>query len=83
MESLWAQTFQAQAQARWRLTHTHLLPADDPDIVAGLPASVAVGGVRCDDGFERWQEVMARRQVSGSALRVTAVADQTGVLENL
>jgi hypothetical protein len=39
------------AQARWRLTH--LLPADDPEQAVDLPASVAVGGVRCDEWFVR------------------------------
>ncbi len=47
------------AQARWRLTH--LLPADDPARTVEAPASVAVGGVRCDEWFERWQEAKARR----------------------
>jgi hypothetical protein len=42
----------ADAQARWRLTH--LLPADDPEQVVELPASVAVGRVRCDEWFIRW-----------------------------
>ena len=50
------------AQARWRLTH--LLPADDPQQAVELPASVAVGGVRCDEWFERWQEAKrARRSI--------------------
>jgi hypothetical protein len=35
------------AQARWRLTH--LLPADDPAQVVEAPASVAVGGLRCEE----------------------------------
>ena len=43
-----------RAQARWRLTH--LLPADDPELAEQVPASVAVGGVRCDEWFERWQQ---------------------------
>ena len=46
------------AQARWRLTH--LLPADDPEQVVLVPASVAVGGVRCDEWFARWQEAKCR-----------------------
>jgi hypothetical protein len=41
------------AQAGWRLTH--LLPADDPEQIVDLPASVAVGGVRCDEWFARLQ----------------------------
>ena len=41
------------AQSRWNLTH--LLPADDPEQAVELPASVAVGGVRCDEWFVRWQ----------------------------
>lgn len=48
------------AQARWRLTH--LLPADDPDQAVEQPASVAVGGVRCDEWFERWQEAKSARR---------------------
>lgn len=47
------------AQARWRLTH--LLPADDPALVVDKPASVAVGGVRCDEWFERWQDAKKAR----------------------
>lgn len=50
----------ATAQARWRLTH--LLPADDPDLVMEKPASVAVGGVRCNEWFERWQEAKQGRR---------------------
>lgn len=51
-----------RAQARWRLTQ--LLPEDDPAITDALPASVAVGGVRCDEWFERWQDdKIARRSV--------------------
>jgi integrase len=50
------------AQARWRLTH--LLPADDLELAVERPASVAVGGVRCDEWFCRWQEAKnARRSV--------------------
>lgn len=57
-------TFQTEqeafdAQARWRLTH--LLPADDPADTEAPPASVAVGGVRCDDWFHRWQLAKAER----------------------
>src|ERR1039458_9933892 len=47
------------AQARWRLTH--LLPVDDPQQAIELPASVAVGGVRCDEWFVRWQEAKQAR----------------------
>ena len=54
----------AEAQARWQLTH--LLPDDDPQDVA-IPASVAVGGVRCDEWFTRWQEAKKAR---GSLMRV-------------
>jgi integrase len=54
------------AQARWRLTH--LLAEDDPEQVVELPASVAVGGVRCDEWFERWQEAKKARR---SRVRVT------------
>jgi hypothetical protein len=50
----------ADAQARWRLTH--LLPADDPEQAIKLPASVAVGGVRCDEWFVRWQEAKKARR---------------------
>jgi integrase len=50
----------ASAQARWRLTH--LLPADDPQQAVEKPASVAVGGVRCDEWFERWQTAKEARQ---------------------
>lgn len=49
-----------QAQARWRLAR--LLPADDPEQLGELPPSVAVGGVRCDEWFERWQEAKAERR---------------------
>ena len=48
------------AQARWRLTH--LLAEDDPDQAVEVPASVAVGGVRCDEWFERWQEAKKARR---------------------
>ncbi len=50
----------AVAQSRWNLTH--LLPADDPEQAVELPASVAVGGVRCDEWFLRWQEAKAARR---------------------
>lgn len=50
----------AEAQARWRLTH--LLPQDDPQLTVDLPVSVAVGGVRCDEWFERWQQAKQERQ---------------------
>lgn len=50
----------AEAQARWRLTH--LMPADDPELAVEVPASVAVGGVRCDEWFERWQEAKRARR---------------------
>ena len=50
----------ADAQARWRLTH--LLPIDDPEQAVELPASVAVGGVRCDEWFVRWQEAKKARR---------------------
>jgi hypothetical protein len=42
----------SDAQARWRLTH--LLPADDPEQAVELPASVAVGGIRCDEWLTRF-----------------------------
>jgi hypothetical protein len=47
-------------QARWRLTH--LLPADDPQQIVALPPSVAVGGVLCNEWFERWQEAKTARR---------------------
>jgi integrase len=50
----------ADAQARWRLTH--LLPEDDPREVAARPATVAVGGIRCAEWFERWQEAKKARR---------------------
>jgi hypothetical protein len=50
----------ADAQARWPLTH--LLPADDPEQAVELPASVAVGGVRCDEWFVRWREAKKARR---------------------
>jgi integrase len=50
----------ADAQARWRLTH--LLAADDPEQAVELPVSVAVGGVRCDEWFVRWQEAKKARR---------------------
>ncbi len=49
-----------RAQARWRLTR--LLPADDPDLTEQIPASIAVGGVCCDEWFERWQRAKAGRR---------------------
>lgn len=49
-----------RAQARWRLTH--LLAADDPELAEPAPASVAVGGVRCDEWFERWQAAKGERR---------------------
>jgi integrase len=48
------------AQSRWNLTH--LLPEDDPEQAVELPASVAVGGVRCDEWFVRWQEAKKARR---------------------
>jgi integrase len=48
------------AQARWWLTG--LLPADDPELVLEQPTSVAVGGVRCDEWFERWQQMKSGRR---------------------
>jgi integrase len=48
-----------RAQARWRVTH--LLPADDPELIPAVPDSVMVGGVRCDEWFERWQQAKAAR----------------------
>ena len=48
------------AQARWRLTG--LLPADDPELVLEQPTSVAVGGVRCDEWFARWQQMKSGRR---------------------
>jgi integrase len=53
------------AQARWRLTH--LLAIDDPAVSGEAPPSVAVGGVRCDEWFARWQHAKAQR---GSMIRV-------------
>ena len=50
----------ADAQAHWRLTH--LLPADDPEQIVELPASVAVAGVRCDEWFARWQAAKKARR---------------------
>jgi integrase len=50
----------ADAQARWQLTH--LLPADDPQQAVEIPVSVAVGGVRCDEWFARWQEAKQARR---------------------
>jgi hypothetical protein len=50
----------SDAQARWRLTH--LLPADDPEQAVELSESVAVGGVRGDEWFVRWQEAKKARQ---------------------
>ncbi len=49
-----------EAQARWRLTH--LLATDDPQLAVDVPAAVAVGGVRCDEWFERWQEAKKARR---------------------
>jgi integrase len=50
----------AEAQARWQLTH--LLADDDPEEAVELPASVAVGGIRCDEWFKRWQEAKKARR---------------------
>jgi len=50
----------AVAQSRWNLTH--LLPEDDPEQAVELPVSVAVGGVRCDEWFVRWQEAKKARR---------------------
>lgn len=49
-----------RAQARWRLTH--LVPADEPEPAVEVPESQAVGGVPCDEWFERWQADKAARQ---------------------
>jgi hypothetical protein len=48
-----------RAQARWRVTH--LLPADDPELIFDTPQSVMVGGVRCNEWFGRWQDAKAER----------------------
>jgi len=56
-----------RAQARWRVTH--LLPDDDPELITEVPTSVMVGGVRCDEWFERWQHAKAARR---SMVRVGA-----------
>jgi hypothetical protein len=48
------------AQARWRLTH--LLSEDDPQQVVARPASVAVGGIRCNEWFARWQDAKRARR---------------------
>jgi integrase len=50
----------ADAQARWRLTH--LLLEDDPEQAVELPASAAVGGIRCAEWFELWQEAKKARR---------------------
>jgi hypothetical protein len=50
----------ADAQARWRATR--LLPVDDPEQAVELPARVAVGGVRCDEWFVRWQKAKEARR---------------------
>ena len=49
-----------KAQARWKLTN--LLPEDDPDLTVEAPPSVAVGGIRCDEWFDRWQASKAERR---------------------
>ncbi|MDQ6837672.1 MAG: tyrosine-type recombinase/integrase, partial [Actinomycetota bacterium] len=49
-----------EAQARWRLTH--LLAEDDPQQAVKVPAAVAVGGVRCDEWFDRWQDAKKARR---------------------
>ena len=63
----------ATAQARWRLTG--LLSADDPQVE--LPAAVAVGGVRCDEWFERWQEAKRARSSIVRAGRRRGGAEST------
>ena len=59
----------AVAQARWKLTG--LLPADD------LPAAVAVGGVRCDEWFGRWQGAKRARSSIVRAGRRRGGAEST------
>jgi hypothetical protein len=54
------QELAGDTQARWRLTH--LLPGDDPQQGVGLPASVAVSGIRCDEWFARWQDAKRSRR---------------------
>jgi integrase len=49
-----------EAQARWLLTH--LLADDDPAQAVEVPASVPVGGVRCDEWFDRWQDAKKARR---------------------
>jgi len=66
----------ADAQARWRLTH--LLPADDPEQSVELPASVAVGGVRCDEWFVRWQEAKKARRSRVRVNNKRGGAESTG-----
>jgi integrase len=48
------------AQARWRLTG--LLPVDDPELALQKPPSDAIGGVRCDQWFARWQQSKSARR---------------------
>ena len=63
----------ATAQARWKLTG--LLPADDPQVE--MPASVAVGGVRSDEWFERWQGAKRARSSIVRAGRRRGGAEST------
>jgi hypothetical protein len=49
-----------EAQARWLLTH--LLADDDPAQAVEVPASVPVGGVRCDEWFGQWQDAKKARR---------------------
>jgi hypothetical protein len=64
------------AQARWRLTH--LLPADDPALEVEKPASVAVGGVRCDEWFARWQAAKVERRSRVRVGKKRGGAESTG-----
>lgn len=50
----------ADAQARWRLTHR--LPAHEVDPAVDGLTRVAVGGMRCDEWFGRWQEAKRARR---------------------
>jgi integrase len=59
--------------AQWKLTG--LLPDDDPQV--DVPAAVAVGGVRSDQWFERWQEAKRARSSIMRAGRRRGGAEST------
>jgi hypothetical protein len=59
----------ADAQAQWRLTHR--LPAYQVQPVADDLTRAAIGEMRCDEWFGRWQEAKKARRSRGASQQQT------------